>query len=400
LNYIKRISYLALSFVFCAIAFSCCSFFTKNNPEYYADFVNVIALTEFKDAKFKEEDFESIENSLNSSEDISVKQYFDKISCGNFTVKSVYAFLESNITIDAFKALNNTQQVNFAKEILKNRQTIYKDIYKSEKFTGKLDNKKSGFLDSVVFYIPATVTNTGSDTSSALWPHTMFYTANIGKVNNLNYKEFVVFPYKVQIQSGLESITYDNSVGIMCHELLHVLGNELGINDLYHVDNLTKHPVGIYDIMAHTDYAAPQQLNIYYKSLLGWATLTELNSGEIEIAKTDATGIKFGEKNGEFFIIQYFEESEICKIPCSEGILIYRINTNVKDGNMYIEKGNQVFIFRTNNNPATYDVYNFPAVFESGSVFSGLKYSDGTWANLEINMSFDELKFFVEVVKT
>ncbi|MCL1901083.1 MAG: hypothetical protein FWG51_01660 [Firmicutes bacterium] len=385
---------LLLALILCIIAFCSCNTPVEETTEPFSEIVNVVILTEFQDAVFEPEDFEIIEDSLNNPESTSVKQYFSKVSYGNLTVKSVYAFAQSNMTRESFKELNTTQQVAFAKNTLQN-QTIYKDIHKSEIFEEKLDNKKRGYLDSVVFYVPWTVSNTGSDPSSALWPHTVFYSANIKTFNGLNFKDFVIFPHNVQLSA---SVIYTASVGVMCHELLHVLGNDLGISDLYYYDDPNVHPVGLYDIMAYTDYAAPQQLNMYYKSLLGWATLTDLNYGEIEVAKTDATAIKLGERNGEFFLIQYFEESEICGIEYGEGFLIYRINTNIKNGNVDKTVGEQVFIFRTDKLSVNYNAYNFPAIFDSDTFFEDLTYSDGTKASFEIFISFDGDNFYVEVL--
>lgn len=402
----KKIFFL-LSFLFCVITLCSCFIFDptepSENPEPFSEFVNVIVLTEFQDAKFLPEDLENIEKSLNSDEDISVKQYFDKI--GNLEMKSVFVFAESSIKVSDFKAFGSDseglkRQVNFAKELLKN-QVIYKDVHKSEIFEGKLDNKKSGFLDSIIFYIPSTITNSNFDISSSLWPHTIFYSVNIGKFKNLNYKEFIVFPYKVQLFGDSprgKNIIYNFSVGIMCHELLHVLGNDIGISDLYYYTDLNTHPVGLYDVMAYTDYYAPQQLNIYYRSLLGWATLTELNSDKIKIKKSEPTGIKFGEKDGEFFLVQYFEKSEICGTEYDEGILIYRINTNIKNGNVDKDIGEQVFLLRTDKYSVNYNAYNFPAIFITDSTFQDFIYSDGTKANFEIYIEIDEDNFYIEIL--
>jgi len=390
--------------------------FIQNPLEPLSTFLNIAVVMTFSDSSFTSDELANIDSNFNGGGN-SLKQYYSDISYGSLDLETVYVFVTSNKTVAYFKALGlsgSSNQVTFVQQLLNNKTyTVYKDVNKTEAYDpttdGKLDNFKAGYIDCVTLLIPATVQNTTADGNSALWPHTVFYSKNIGKFEKLNYDRFIVFPYNMQILGSKATPTKNLTcpVGIICHEMMHNLGNDIGINDLYHYDDKTDpnfanlNPVGIYDIMAYTDYETPQQVNMYYKYLLGFATLTEYNSDEpASIKLTDPTGIKFGDNGkGEFFIAEYYSACTISGYSVSAGILIFRVNSNVNTGNSSKLNGqvnDQIFIFRTKTD-SNYNQPNFPAIFASGSTFDGLTYSDGTSANLKVSMSFDNKNFQITV---
>jgi len=355
---------------------------------------NVVVFANFTDSKFTNEDYVNLQNMLNSTSNDSVRRYFYDLSGKQLDLVSVFVFYNSDMTAEKFKTLSLSTQINFTKQALAG-QKIYNSIDKNEEFTGNLDANNDNLVDAITIYLPIAISN--YDGSSAAWPHTVLseYPFN-DTFKDLNYNRFIVNSYKYQSinSNGIVTRTLNYPTGVMCHEMLHNLGNDVGIQDLYHYDdssdpNFVKtYPVGLYDVMGVTDYEKPQDLNAYYKYLLGWGTLTTDNGGETSFSKTDSTAIKFGDNGkGEFFVAQYYKKAKINGFDIDEGVMIYRVDSNIDTGNMYKSKGDQIFIFSKNGSN---DTYNFPAIFSDGDNFKNFTYSDGTKANINLKINFNE----------
>lgn len=389
---------------------------------------NVVILTDLSrsNEKFSGSDYEKIDKAFNDTTDSNVKslrEYFreeskhrknkDGTPQNPLDIISVYMFCNSSMSGQAFKDMdkddpNNTKkdQIAFVSNALNGK--IYWDVNGQHEFTGNLDANNDGLIDSVTVYVPLSITN--DDGNTAAWPHTILGNSAFNHTfKDLKYDRFVISSY---IING-----YSAQVGVLCHEMLHNIGNYAGVQDLYHYEDKNDSnfgkliPVGNYCIMASTDYNNPQPLNIYYKSKLGWAELEEISgNGNSNILKEENKAVKFGVKGSEFFIAQYWPENSYNKntrtgnsYSKDPGIIIYRVNTAITTGNMYkkVAEGgytvsDEIYIVR--NNSLIETSQNFPAVFSNGESCEKLTYSDGKSANIivKIEIGTNDFKVFIE----
>ncbi|MCL1901082.1 MAG: carboxypeptidase-like regulatory domain-containing protein [Firmicutes bacterium] len=403
----KRLFLILLTLPFVALILSLFACKTNSTQSLQSPFedveniYNVVVFANFLDAKFTSGDYSNIEEMLNSTSKNSARRYFYELSGEKLDISSVFVFYDSDMTSEKFKSLNLSGQINFVKQAL-NDQEIYSSVTKDEVFGGNLDANNDNLVDAITVFIPMAISNL--DSGTAAWPHTVLSESPFSDTfKGLKYNRFIINPYKYQSvnSSGAVTRTLNYPIGVMCHEMLHNLGNDVGIQDLYryyHSDDpeYSKiHPVGFYDVMAVTDYEKPQDLNAYYKYKLGWGTLTTQNAGEITFSKSESTAVKFGEKDGEFFVAQYYKKTRINGQDVNEGVLIYRVNSNVKTGNMYKSNGDEILVF---SKDGFNNYVNFDAIFENGSYFKNFEYSDGEYAkiNLKINFNEDEVTLNIE----
>jgi|GEM_PF-1817294 len=395
----KRLFLILLTLPFVALILSLFACSTNSTQSLQSSFdgvqnvYNVVVFANFIDSKFTGDDYTNIQEMLNSTSNNSARKYFYELSSGELDIASVFVFYDSDMTSEKFKSLSLVGQINFVKQALKD-QTIYSSVTKETVFTGNLDANNDNLVDAITIFIPIAVSN--KDSNTAAWPHTILSESPFSdSFKDLKYNRFIVNPYKYQSLNSQGAVvrTLNYPIGVMCHELLHNIGNDAGIQDLYHYEDSSDpefqkiYPVGFYDIMGSTDYENPQDLNAYYKYKLGWGTLTTQNAGEITFSKSESTAVKFGEKDGEFFVAQYYKSTKINGQEINEGIMIYRVNSNVLTGNMYKSNGDEILIFSKNG---LNNVVNFDAIFSDGSHFKDFQYSDGERAKINLKINFDE----------
>ncbi len=187
-----------------------------------------------------------------------------------------------------------------------------------------IDSDNDGRVDNVVFI----VSGSAGAWSSLLWPHRW---AIYDRTVTLRGKR--VWDFNLQLQNFLTS----SSVGVLCHEFFHTLGAP----DLYHYNEEVFTPVGSWDLMESTTNP-PQHMGAFMKWKYGdWLpapTVISTDGSYTLNPVTSSTGcfyrINSPYSSTEYFIVEYrrktgtFENS----IPGS-GLLVYRINTNVAEGN-------------------------------------------------------------------
>lgn len=373
-------------------------------------FYNLVILTNLNggdETTFDSNEKIAIANSFNGATK-SVKSYYLDQSGGKLSITSVFMFYNSTKTESQFKALTNDEQVLFLKDALES-QTIYNDIGGNSIFTGDLDANDDGIIDSLTLYVPLTISS--GDVNTAAWPHTVLSNdnSNFGQSKTSAGYKFRDLFYNRVIVNSLTVQTLRAPYGVMCHEMFHNIGNDVGVQDLYHYSDKSDpafesiYPVGNYDIMASTDYTNPQPINAYYKYKLGWLeTLINAdnpNNRNPSFKKTDSAAVKFGVKEteteilgvkvkeSEFFIAQYWKENTYhagtAAYSKTAGIIIYRVDTSVKTGNMNKPK-DEIYIFRSGSETGFGG--DFRAVFDNGQNFKGLTYSNGE--NAKINVVF------------
>ena len=202
-----------------------------------------------------------------------------------------------------------------------------------------LDLDNDGNVDSVTFIVKG-----GPDGwSSLLWPHQWsLYSQTV----NINGKR--VYNYAFQLETFLTS----SGVGVLCHEMFHVLGSP----DLYHYSGDGLQPVGSWDIMEN-DMNPPQHMGAFMKfrygkwissiptiTVSGTYTLSPLTSSTNNVYK-----IASPNSASEYFVMEYRNKSGTFEssLPGS-GLLVYRINFS-RDG-----QGNasgppdEVYVYRPN----------------------------------------------------
>lgn len=183
-----------------------------------------------------------------------------------------------------------------------------------------IDADGDGVVDDVTFIVSGSPTGW----ASLLWPHAWsLYTWPYSYISDKR-----VYGFNLQMQSMTD-------VGVLAHETYHVVGAP----DLYRYYNNFQ-PVGPWDVM-EMDFATPQHMGCHMKWKYGhWiSSIPEITTtGTYTLNPMGPSGecYKIASPNSstEYFVLEYrrdegtFESS----LPAS-GLLIYRINTAVGNGN-------------------------------------------------------------------
>ncbi|MEF3693843.1 MAG: M6 family metalloprotease domain-containing protein, partial [Candidatus Cloacimonadota bacterium] len=187
-----------------------------------------------------------------------------------------------------------------------------------------IDSDNDGQVDNVVFVI----SGNSDGWSDLLWPHRW---AIYDRTVTLRGKR--VYDFNLQLRDFLN--TYN--VGVICHEFFHTLGAP----DLYHYNENVFSPVGSWDLMENNTNP-PQHMGAYMKWKYGdWIPSIPVitNNGDYTLNPlTSSTNncyrINSPSSSTEYFVVEYRRKTGTYEnsLPGS-GMLIYRINTTVGDGN-------------------------------------------------------------------
>ncbi len=229
-----------------------------------------------------------------------------------------------------------------------------------------LDINGDDYVDCVTFIISGGYTEKNWNT--LMWPHSWQLDA-ITKEYDSRSSSAYLGGKQVNDYTFLFLDTVSSRVGLMCHELGHAVGD---LPDLYHYNSSYSkyHPVGYWDLM-HLDCDTPQYMTTY----LRWKYLSFVNDNQIiEMEKSgdytlkpttvasasDTLAYKLTIDNGtsspnESIWIEY-RRNDVSTydsdLPGS-GLIVYRINSRVSDGNKnarYHSESfpDEVFVFRPN----------------------------------------------------
>ena len=225
-----------------------------------------------------------------------------------------------------------------------------------------LDKNNDGNVDAISFFIEADkVTEDKVEWSDLLWSHKISgMNLNVDlegkKINTYN----LINTYDSNYLGGVFSMN-QGTYGTIIHEYMHVLG----LPDLYRY-NSSGDPVGFYDIMATTINYNPQGILAYMTSEynnLGWNSMSEIKSStSVTLNKPQysnpsekrAVKIVCPVSDDEFFIVEYYEKQNkvyASDTSISDGLVVYRINSKVKNGNMNgttTGKKDYLYVFRPN----------------------------------------------------
>jgi M6 family metalloprotease-like protein len=201
-----------------------------------------------------------------------------------------------------------------------------------------LDGDNDGNVDNVCFIIQGN----SDGWSELLWPHRWSIYDRYVYINGKR-----VYDFNFQLSVFLAS----SGVGVLCHEMFHTLGAP----DLYHYTSNGIAPVGSWDLMENNGNP-PQHMGAYMKYKYGrWiSSIPELTvDGNYTLnplvsATNNCYKIPSAASTTEYFVVEYRQDTGTFEssIPGS-GMLIYRINTAVGEGNAD-GPPDEVYIYRPN----------------------------------------------------
>ncbi|WP_455586513.1 M6 family metalloprotease domain-containing protein [Bacteroides sp.] len=261
----------------------------------------------------------------------------------------------------------------------------------------ELDNDNDGYIDNICFVIQGN----SDGWSDLLWAHRWSLYTRECYIHGKRVMDYVFQPEN-QV-----------TVNTLCHEMFHALGAP----DLYHYSEETKNldPVGSWDLMnsgwCHMGaymkwkYAGQSWIkNIPTITQPGTYTLLPLSrSAENSCYKVNSTN------SDEYFVLEYRKkEGKYEKNLIRSGLLIYRINTTVKEGNRN-GPPDEVYIYRPfgsltengfldeaayqTNSGAVMTDKTFPKPFLSDNSDGGLRISN-------VVMEDDRLTFDINAIPT
>ena len=210
-----------------------------------------------------------------------------------------------------------------------------------------LDYNNDGMVDNICFIITGYPIVNGN----ILWPHRW---SLFTKTVHINGKR--VYDYNLNLANANGE---NPNTGVITHEMMHTLSAP----DLYHPDGY-KHPeaVGVWDLMASTNYLSPQGLSAYVKYKYGgWIdsipditqqpgtyTLYPANGDSPE--KTMYKIYPNPDSLYQYLVLEYRSTASNVfegNLPGS-GILIYRINERFNGNHSYngTTRLDEIFLFR------------------------------------------------------
>ena len=310
---------------------------------------------------------------------ISLKEYVEKYTYHKMTTKTTFFPQDRNGNVVSVKLSKNrsyymkksasnpngytlTQAREREEELVNEILSKAKESIERVFNASDLDKNNDGNVDAISFFIEADkVTEDKVEWSDLLWSHkisgmNLNVTLEGKKVNTYN----LINTYDSNYLGGVFSMN-QGTYGTIIHEYMHVLG----LPDLYRY-NSSGDPVGFYDIMATTTNYNPQGILAYMTSEynnLGWNSLSEVKSStSVTLNKPQysnpsekrAVKIVSPVNEDEFFIVEYYEKRDkvyASDTSISDGLVVYRINSKVKNGNMNgtsTGKNDYLYVFRPN----------------------------------------------------
>ena len=381
---------------------------------------NIVIFVSFKDATTfskKRSVYDSRFNSTTSSSG-SLKDYYKEVSYSNLDITSHFYPKTSDMTSTAngyidfhnrgfYRPYNATtnpdgyrtsdESTNREHNLIVNAIDAVKASVEQDFTPDELDNDNDGYIDNVCFVIQGN----SDGWSDLLWAHRWSLYTKECYIHGKRVMDYVFQPEN-QV-----------TVNTLCHEMFHALGAP----DLYHYSEESQNldPVGSWDLMnsgwchmgAYMKWMYAGQSWIKDMPTItqpGTYTLLPLSqSAENSCYKVNSTN------PNEYFVLEYRKkEGKYEKNLIRSGLLIYRINTTVSEGNRN-GPPDEVYIYRPFGS-LTENGFLDEAAYQttSGAVMTDKTFpkpflsdnSDGGLRIRNVIMEDDKLTFEIEDIPT
>lgn len=409
------------------------------NTTAFTDVKNIVILVNFSglDEFITPARFQTL-NSIYNTNTNSLKGYISHITYGGIQVDSAFypkaadgtvvsyvdqhpiEYYKTYSTSNPLGYKNNAERFEREAELLSGAFQFVKEQIEAD-FTGEqLDNNNDGRIDSIAFLMNGyRGTGGGIAWNDLLWPHKYsssgFY-LNGKNINNYNFLLADIPPAgSTAADTGLMPENAANAKHtVVIHEFLHTFG----LPDLYHY-NTGGTPVGQWDIMGYTASSPQNMLQYMQREYQGWGTpiheITASGSQTLQYAKYEdaqedggygsapesALILRSPYSDTEFFVVEYRKKTGYDSNLPGEGLIIYRVNTEVTSRSNAGGPPDYLYVFRPNEssiNPGSYATNAFfsaqskrtsigKAIGQENSGFDNqtLYYSDGTNSGIVIS---------------
>ena len=326
----------------------------------------LVILVDYPDCAFQKSkaDFEKLFNQLNYTEggrQGSVRDYYRENSFGQFdlTADVVGVYRLSNNR--AYYGANTTSGANDIRP---------REMAEEAMRAADGDVNYSNY--SIVHIIYAGRGEEAGGGSDCIWAHS--WTTNLS-LDNMRIGYYSCSSELRAPADPYDSNTYITNIGVICHEMAHVLGTQ----DFYDTDGATGGSydgTGMWDIMADGEWlaggACPAHFNPYTKIYdFGWAGVTTV-SGRSQhklYAKSQNGFVRINTAtSGEYFLLEYRVQKGFDREIPGHGLMVYRASENLsKHGSNTINAGHkqQFYIVPANakyslpsSDPSSYGVVN------------------------------------------
>ena len=320
------------------------------------DFNNIVISIRFSDQQPTTLKLQDYDNKFNSATGVSLKSYYKEVSNSQLNVNSNFYPQPQNQTVleyqDSHPRAYYTMYDNITNpsgyiagqwmdrefKLIKSAvESVRSQIVNSQI---DVDKNNDGFVDNIVFVIQGNLDTWGE----ILWPE------HRPMVNSQ------IFIGNKQInQYNKQLSTYFNGE-VICHEFFH----SLGAPDLYRYTNKEIDPIGAWDIMGIT---GAQHMTTFMKWKYGkWfpeiPEITQPGTYTLNpVSQSPYACYKIPSpfSSTEYFMVEYRKKEGFLEggIPSeyNEGLIIYRINTQVYSGNAQ-GPPDELYVYRPDGDPA------------------------------------------------
>ena len=300
----------------------------------------LIILVDYPDCAFSKtkDDFNKLMNQLNYTEGGrygSVRDFYQENSFGQFDITADIAGVYRLSNNRAYYGANTTAGAND----IRPREMAEEAIKAADK-----DVNYSNYRFIHIIYAGRGEESGGG--SDCIWAHS--WTVNLS-LDGTRIGYYSCSPELRAPTDPYDTNTYITNIGVMCHEIAHVLGTQ----DFYDTDGGTNGSydgTGMWDVMADGEWlaggACPAHFNPYTKIYdFGWASPTVV-SGRSQhklYAKSKDGFVRINTAtSNEYFLLEYRVQKGFDKEIPGHGLIIYRASEGLsKHSNNTINAGHK-----------------------------------------------------------
>ena len=318
----------------------------ENNRNSQLEFNLPVLLAKYSDVNdtyFSANDFQNLLFDNNPAG--TLKDYYDEISYGNFTVDGVSkGWYQSSLTM--VNAVENTKM--FVSEIVSLADVDFNYVDYDNDGPDNIPNSgdDDGYVDGIMIVYSGCGAEWGEGNNN-LWPHMSnlgpyeYVTNDIGA----NGSNIIISSYAVSPELAGGGNCFNDiirPIGVFAHEFGHILG----LPDLYDRNGNDGNSEGLGDwcLMASGSWSGwagdtPAHMSIWCKAQLGWVTPTTLFQNEIDYIIPQINSNPFGVKiweddynSSRYFLIENRQPVGFDSDINGAGLLIYHIDENQRYG--------------------------------------------------------------------